>query len=287
MEKRKLLFLGALVILVLAISFIDTAQASISSHIWTNPKRRNYTDLYYGYVNVAYERGSTANLLVAVANYYSSDAYFRVRVKMDWASENVTSQELLVKRGETQVFELNISIPSTVSNMYLHSYIIYSEYKFAVNEAWKSDSVRQGSEFAVYSQVQSQALSYKQQLDAYPSYPYLYPTPFLGSAKARELLINASVLKSLGDQAYQTANFEGARNYYKAALENVQKAYSLDTQYLSSLENALVGLMNAGQNYLSFQGIAFLIASVGFLLMGIGVLIYLVRKSKPLPVQTG
>lgn len=279
MERKKLAVLGTLIILTLAFC-INSAQARIDSHRWTNPKQRGYYDSYYDnqYVSVAYDRGSTAKLIVVIANNRGDDYYYVVRVKMDWAVENATSEIVRIKRGEIYVFELNIPIPSNASNLYMHSYTIYSEYKYAPGDPWRFDEARTFDSFVVYSPEQSEAISLKRQLDAYPSW---YPTPFINSAKARELLVNASILESLGDQAYQAGNFESARNYYRQALENTMKAYTSDTQYLSSLETALLGLMSAGQNYLSFQGIAFIIASVGFLLMGIGVVVYLVRRSKP------
>lgn len=276
--KKSKVYVTMVLALFVFFSFLGSANAYISSHTWANPKRRNYNDSYYGWVNVAYVRGSTAKLIVVVQNNRGADYYYRARVLMDWASENVTSTAKFIKARQTEIIELDVPVPSDVSNIYLHTYRIYTEYSPTGTAPWYHDDVIGGSGFAVYSSVQSEAILFKQKLDAYPSW---YPMPFLTSAKARELIINANILESLGNQAYETGNFNEARDYYYAALDNIQKAYAFDTQYLSSLESAIVGLMNSCQGYLSFQGYAFIIVSIGFLLMGIGVVVYLVRRSKP------
>jgi len=272
---------GMLVLVALiALTVIGPANATILEHNWTNPLRRNIYDDYLGNVNVAYERGSTANLIINIRNDRGFDAYFMVKVKMSWASDNVTAtpSEYKILHGETHIFEAAINIPTDVSNRYLHSYTIYSLYRAAPGDNWANDDTETGTEFAVYSSEQSEINTIKLTLDAYP---YWSPTPFLTSASARELMINASIHETLGEQSYSRGDFTDALDHYNKALSATEDAFAADTEYASSIGDALVAVMNAGQTYLSMQGYAYILAAIGFLLIGIGAIIYLIRRSKP------
>jgi len=270
---------GAVVLAaVIALTIVGPANATIADHNWTNPVRRDFTDGYLGYVRVVYARGSKADLIVNVQNNRGFDAYFMLKVKMSWALENVTATEYMIFRGDAHLFELEINIPSGVSNRHKHSYTIYSLWKAAPGDPWSTDHVYTVGDFAVYSSEQSEINSLKLMLDAYPSWTLV---PFLNSAKARELMINASVHKSLGIQSYSRGDFAGALEHYTQALSATEDAYAADTEYSSSLERSLVALLNAYPSYLSMQGYALIIAAIGFLLIGIGAMIYLTRRSKP------
>jgi hypothetical protein len=280
LSKSRFGMLALVALIALIGAGLANANAVILSHNWTDPLRRNFTDDYLGWVSVAYERGSTANLIINVENYRGFDAYFMVKVKMTWASENVTAapSEYKILNNENHIFEAEISIPSSVSNSYLHGYTIYTLWRAAPGDNWATDSIATGTAFAVYSSEQSQISTIKLTLDAYP---YWSPIPFLTSATARELMINASIHESLGEQSYSRGDFTGALDHYNEALSATEDAFAADTEYLSSLGDALVAVMNSGQTYLSMQGYAFIIAAIGFLLIGIGAIIYLIRRSKP------
>jgi len=271
---------GMLVLVALiTLTIIGPANATILGHNWTNPLRRNFDDDYLGHVSVAYERGSTANLIIPVQNNLPQDEYFMVKVKMSWATENVTAtpSEYKIFRGETHVFEAEIDIPSDVSNFYKHSYTIYSLHKYAGGDPWATDDVETYYDFAVYSSEQSEINTIRLMLDAYPPREVmLFP-----SSKGTELMINASVHESMGEQSYSRGDFAGALEHYEKALSATEDAYAADTEFASGLEDSLVALMNAGQTYLSMQGYAFIIAAIGFLFIGIGAMIYLIRRSKP------
>ena len=253
------------------------AEATIiGTPLWTNPARRSYSDSYYGNVNVAYDRGATAVLIVTVRNNRASKAYFQAALKMDWDTSNTTSTNVMINSGESSAFNIQITIPSNVSNLYMHTYTVYSQYRYNASDSWSIDDTDSNSGFVVYSPEQSTANSLKMELNAYPSYSY---TPFLSSSQARELVTNASLEENLGDQSYARADFTAARDHYQNALDYTKQAFASDTDYLSNFENTVTGLLNAGQNFLSFQGWAFLLAAIGFLLMGFGVIVYLIRKS--------
>jgi len=279
MRKKSFGMLAFVALISIVMITSKLAEASITgTPLWTNPTRRNYSDGYYGAVNVAYDQGATAVLLVMIRNNRGIDAYFNVRVKMDWATSNATSADVMIKDGDTYAFEVQIPIPSSVSNLYAHTYTIYSMYRPGPGNDWTTDDVDFGSGFVVYSPDQSAANLLIMELNAYPAYSF---APFLSSAKAKELITNASLERNLGDQSYARADFTGARAHYQNALDNTGEAFAADTDYLSGFESAVVGLVSAGQSFLSFQGWAYLVAAIGFLFMGIGVIVYLIRRSKP------
>lgn len=281
--KKQYGMLALITLISLMIISPKPAEATIiGTPLWTNPTRRSYTDGYYGTVNVAYDRGATAVLLVTVRNNRGADAHFQATVKMDWDTGNVTSTDVMINTTESHTFEIQITIPSDASNLYMHTYTVYSQYRHNSSYSWSIDDIDSNSGFVVYSPEQSTANSLKMELGAYPSYSY---TPFLSSSKARELVTNASLEENLGDQSYARADFTAARDHYQNALDYTKRAFASDTDYLSNFENTMTGLLNAGQTYLSFQGWAFLIAAIGFLLIGVGIIVYLIRRSKP-PVPT-
>lgn len=269
----------ALVALI-ALTAIGPTNALILNYNWTNPIRRNFYDDYLGSVNVAYERGTTANMIINIRNNRGVDAYFRVAVQMSWATGNVTGtpSEYLIPEGESYTFEAAIPIPNDASNLYKHSGTITSQWRATPSDNWATDDIETFGDFAVYSSEQAQINTIKLTLDAYPS---LSPIPFLTSPTARELIINATVNENLGEQSYSRANFTDALTHYNKALTATEDAFAADTDYATSLSNSLVAAMNAGQTYLSMQGYAFIIASIAFLLIGIGAIVYLIRRSKP------
>ena len=280
LNKSRFGTLALVALIALTVTELANANAVIPNHNWTDPLRRNFTDDYLGWANVAYERGSTANLIINVGNARGFDAYFMVKVKMSWASENATAtpSEYKILKDESHIFEAEINIPSTVSNSYKHSYTIYTLWRTAPGDNWATDNVATGSDFAVYSSEQSQINTIRLTLDAYP---YWSPIPVLTSGTARELMINASIHENLGEQSYSRGDFTGALDHYNKALTATQDAFAADTEYASNLEDALVTVMNAGQTYLSMQGYAYILAAIGFLLIGIGAITYLIRRSKP------
>jgi hypothetical protein len=70
--------------------------------------------------------------------------------------------------------------------------------------------------------------------------------------------------------------------YYKDSLDYIEQAWSNETDKWSTFENSLVDLLKGGGNLLTFQGYAWLLFGIGFLIISIGALIYLSRK-RPQP----
>jgi hypothetical protein len=86
-------------------------------------------------------------------------------------------------------------------------------------------------------------------------------------------------MKGQGDTAYAKGEFNTAVDYYENATALFEAAWGNETGKISAFEDALLNMINAGQNVLNMMGIGYALFGIGFLFMGIGVLVYLVRKS--------
>jgi len=279
--KKSVLFLEFMVLATLvSMSMICPTRAWMVSTNWINPVYEGY-DNFLGATVVAYEEGTTATLAVNVRNHYAEDANITVTVQMDWTAGNVTSKTEIPK-GVSHVFELGISIPSTVtvSNLVTHSYTITIEYNRTGTVT--SEGPYSYTNFAVYSSDQADARLLREEVETWLD-AYTAPTFYMPS-EARKLWIEAQVEKSMGDDAYDNyGNFADAKTHYSNASDLIESALTSEVDKTSSFEDALLELVDSAGSYLSMQGWGFIVIGVGFgigfLLMGIGVVVYLVRKS--------
>jgi hypothetical protein len=67
-------------------------------------------------------------------------------------------------------------------------------------------------------------------------------------------------------------------NGISARANNIENAWSNETGTISGFETALKDLIASGHNVLSMVGWGYALFGIGFILVGIGVLVYLVRK---------
>ncbi len=265
---------------------ITSTNASISSHNWIGSLIRNTHDSFYGTTITGYEEGSTAQLVVNVYNdYWFMGGYRQVNisaviVEFDWgqnfsSTEATTANTFPIPPLESHVFTLSFTVPSAsdVSNLVTHSYRVIVEH---VNSTGgdKKDWTDGGYAFAVFSSNQADAYRAKREIEAYPT---LY-LPFL-TAKARELLTRSSVAESMGSSEYRAGNFGSAKTYYEDASSLLQQAYSNETDRWGSFEYTFESLLKGAEMLLMYQGYAWLIIGIGFFLISIGVVVYLVRKS--------
>lgn len=271
------------------------ADAAIASYNWTGTITRNSYDAFYGTFITAYEEGTSANLVVNVYNDFFRDFQVNVSaviVGFDWGTNYTSAQPTItnptaIPARQSQIFMINLTVPSVLlaSNLVVHSYTIYVEHVNSTTgdkgivDTWQQS----GNGFAVFSTDQADAYSLKKQVDAYAS-SSSSAIPLL-TAEARELMLKSSVAKSIASDAYNQGDFSNAKSFYNDSLNFIQQAFSNETQRWSTFENALVSLIQGGGNMLTFQGYAWLFFGIGFLLMGIGVLVYLVRKG-PQPKTT-
>jgi hypothetical protein len=279
-------------VVLTAVLSMPVARASINNYNWISTAVRNEYDAFYGSLVTAYEENTSAFLVVSVSNdfYVGQLNVSAVKVGFDWGV-NYSSSECSIDNPfglasfQSHVFTVNFMVPSALfaSNLVTHSYTIYVE---SVNSttgpkgltiSWSMN----GSGFAVFSTDQAAAHKYKKQVDAYPTTNF-NGIPFL-TANARQLLQQSNVAKALASDSYTRGDFSTAAADYKSSLDSIQQAWSNETAKWSTFEDAIAQILQGGGNLLTMQGYAWLIFAVGFLIMSIGVLIYLARRRTPPP----
>jgi hypothetical protein len=271
---------------------MPAARASINNYNWISTAARNEHDDFYGSLITAYEENTSAILVVSVSNDIHDGQLnvSAVKVGFDWGV-NYSSSECSIENpfgitsSQSHVFTINFTVPSALfaSNLVTHSYTIYVESVNSTsgNKGLTNSWILNGNGFAVFSTDQAAAQQYKQEVDAYPTTNF-NGIPFL-TANARQLLQQSNVAKTLASDSYMRGDFSAAAAHYKSSLDSIQHAWSNETAKWSTFEDAIAGILQGGGNMLTMQGYAWLIFAVGFLIISIGVLTYLVRRRTPPP----
>jgi hypothetical protein len=287
MKKTCIVYVILCTLILFSAVTLPSAHASITNYNWIGTMARNSYDNFYGASVTGYEEDTTASLVVNVYNDYRGFQVnvSKVTVGFDWgvnytSSDCNSTNPYTIQPYESHVFTVTFTVPSVLmaSNFVTHSYVIYVEHVNSTTEPneFVSAWTRSDDDFAVFSSDQADACNFRDQVNAYPT-TSINGFPIL-TAKARELIVQAGVAETLASNYYLQGDFTNAENYYGDALNDLQQAFSNDTDVMSSIENSLAGLLDSGGNLLMFQGYAWLLIAIGFLLMGIGVLVYLVRK---------
>ncbi|MGD0496281.1 MAG: hypothetical protein ABSB28_09635 [Candidatus Bathyarchaeia archaeon] len=295
MKRTSIVYVVLCTLILFSAVSLPRANASITNYNWIGSMVRNSFDNFYGAPVTAYEENTTANLVVNVYNdfYYGFQVVqinvSAVIVGFDWGVNYTSSQcsitnTYAIQPYQSNVFTITFTVPSVLvaSNFVTHGYTIYVEHVNSTtgNKGIVGRWTKNDDSFAVFSSDQADAYNYKKQVEAYPT-TAINGIPIL-TAKARELIVQSSVAKTLASNYYVQGDFANAKKYYGDSLNNLQEAYSNDTDVMSSIENSLAGLLKGGGDMLTYQGYAWLIFGIGFLLMGIGVVVYLTRK-RPQP----
>lgn len=285
MRRLKIILLATMMMGFALLSTVNFAHASVSGHNWVGAVIRDQTDSFLGYVSAGYQVGSSARLVVNVYNHLSKQMNIStVKVWFDWGI-NYTSTEANITNvyamptGTSHLFTVTFTVPDTTiaSNLVKHSYKIYVEDVNATSGSKKqlnSNSPLTGSDFAVLSSAQATAIETNREIDKYSGY-YLFMT-----AKARELALMASGARTLGGNAYQRGDFTSAAANYQEALTLYQDAWSNETESILGFEQALKDLMISGQSELNMVGWGYITFGIGWVFIGIGIIIYAVRKPK-------
>ncbi|MGD8566444.1 MAG: hypothetical protein PVF96_08860, partial [Candidatus Bathyarchaeota archaeon] len=282
------------VVILSVASLTTTVNASITGHNWVGALINGQYDPFYGTTIYAFEAGTTVTLVVNVySNYWYMGDYRQVNVSavivnFDWGinytfGEASLSDPAEIPYGESRVFSVTFAAPgvSVASNYVPHTYTIFVEHVNASNGVIMDTWTLSGSGFVVFSASQADAFRARREMDSYPT----ITIPFL-TAHARELLTLASIERSLGSSYYGAGDFDNAKTHYETALSYMQQAYANETERWGSFEDTFEGLLKGAEGLLTFQGYSWLIIGIGFLLMGVGVIVYLVRKSGTPKIST-
>jgi hypothetical protein len=245
--KGKVLSLTLVLILgaILSTSIAPPARASIQYHLWVG--KTVYYDPIWGYGYTVFPEGSEAKLLVNVFNDWGGYQLniSAVKVVFDWninytcAETNVASP-VVVDPWSYRTFTVSFTTPdvSTATNVklpppspspYGHKYTIFVEGVNSTSDP-KEAMVHYTSptyyDFIVYSTAQNEAMDLYAQL-YYPMTYYHY----FGSDEAQLLYNNATEEYSSGVIAYQTYDFDTAKDHFANALSLYYQALAMETSY--------------------------------------------------------
>ena len=284
MKKTRIVYVILCTLILFSAVTLRDAHASITNYNWIDTMAHNSYDDFYGASVTGYEENTTAILVVNVYNDYHGVQVnvSKVTVGFDWGVNYTSSiaDPYAIQPFESHVFTVTFTVPSVLmaSNFVTHSYVIYVEHVNSTteNNEFVSAWTRSDDGFVVFSTDQADARNFRDQVNAYPT-TSINGIPIL-TAKARELIVQSGVAETLAGNYYRQGDFANAKKYYGDSLNDLQQAFSNDTDVMSSIENSLAGLLDSGGSLLMFQGYAWLLFAIGFLLMGIGVLVYLARK---------
>lgn len=276
-------------ILLISISSIPAAKASIDNHNWLGALMKEY-DSFYGTSVTSFEEGTTATLDVKVESDYwypRPTNVSAVIVGFDW-NTNYTSTEVnstnisRIPYGQYRIFRITFTLPSVseAPNSMTHRYTIYVEHANSTDHKISTWTTTR-TNFVVFSSSQAGAYRARKEYQ-------VYGTPFgIGffTAEAREAIQKASVAAGWGSTQYTAGDFGGSKTSYENALELTKQAWANETERWGSFEDTFEGLLKGYDTLLTMQGYAWIVFGIGFFFMGIGVMVYLVRKSGAPPTS--
>lgn len=296
MRKKSAILFGFLLATLISMSMTSVVQAYISDYRWIGA-------CYYGYDYflddsvVAYETDEDATLIVSVySSWYVGYPIYdyvpvnvsAVKVGFDWGV-NYTSTEcseaspVQIEPFESRVFTVTFTVPATTtaSNLVVHWYTIYVEHVNSTTGPKKivGTWTEYDDDFAVYSADQTDAQELAQKLDEYD-----YPAPAAGVInyyrsdcfEARVLWEEGTREEAAGYDSYNSGNFTDAKTHYENAKTKYDEALSVLSSRGKELENVDITSANAAMN----ESLAWIIFGIGMVLIGVGVIIYAVKKPK-------
>jgi hypothetical protein len=250
MRKNVALLFSLALAVLLTLSTMRPANASIvTAPKWLQPTFSG-SDSFYGAAVVAYEEGSTAMLGVTVDRSGAPTAQVNITaisVIFDWGGNYtlVLAPPFVLDDTVTQAaFIVTFTVPSTAvaSNLFLHTYRVNVKYVTSVGPNMFATGTL-GS-FAVYSMAQADAQALRQTANAYTE-----PSGGFSSNEARILWARGNSEVSRGNTAYTLGNFDGAKTYYQNAIDYFGQAYAAETAYSQDYRDAQTNANNAQANY--------------------------------------
>lgn len=289
MKKKVLVIISALLFMMLFTPVVPYAKAEISGiPKWIDPVYSGY-DIFYDEDVNAYLVGTEATVLITIYNQYGDIIDdLTIEIEMDWGDlEKLELNNIDLGHGRYYTAEMKIPVPTDVNTRIPHRYTIRLEYDFKImssqNETYRYPDPDGGYFFAAISQAQKDAKDLAKEVrwlqSAYSPYRYYSYYFFLISSEARQLWANATLYIYLADENYDRGRFDDAKEQYGIALNLTKQAIDNDIELTRNFETVFIELLGSFKDLMAFQGWAYLLVGIGFLLMGIGVVVYLVRRS--------
>lgn len=303
MKPRTICVAFAVVMLLLCAVRLVNADVSSVNFIGSSYKG---SDPFYGASVSAYTLGANVTVAISVYNSYyvygsSTVNVSAVKIWFDWGA-NYTSIDVSVDDPfpipayQSHVFSITFALPTSVSNLVLHSYMVYVEHVDRLTGSPKvivGTWTYSGSNFAVYSADQTDAqnmysdllnLGVIQYRDSYYYVPPIENFPYLPifSSEARMLWTKARDEGNTGSTLYMRGDFAGAKFRFQTALDLVNQSLTAESEKGKEYEDNFVDLMSGIGHAFNGVGDSVLILCIGIgigaIMLGIGVLIYGVAK---------
>jgi tetratricopeptide (TPR) repeat protein len=288
MRKIPMLLSAIFVVTLISMFAISPAQASIKPFTWLPPYIQKEEGDF-----VIYRHGSTVNLIVPVENHLYPNGLnvSKVIISFDWGQNKTLDLSADIKQvghWETEIFTVSFTASATeaVSSDWAHQYTILVEHVNAttgptriVSPTW----TRSWNElFVVFPTDQADA--YDLSLE-YGSYAGIYTPDSFSNINASQLAGQANIEGSLGSKYYERGDYAEAETQYQTALDLYSQALAAEMEWQTTTQEAELNINlteseanRAIANALLNQSYAWILFGIGFIIMGLGVLVYAYKK---------
>lgn len=293
-------------VVLILVPTIHPAQAYVTQWTWLPPYVSKVDGSY-----VVYRNGSTAKLVIPVYNDIAGAVnglnVSKVIVSFDWGgtSSNKTldlsASPVKINWHNSYTFTVSFiaDAAEAVSSSWRHTYTVYVENvnssgmkTITLSIPWDYFGSSNKWMFVVYSTSQANALDLQVQ---YNSYVASYPLVYFTDTSARQLAGQAQIEGTIAtnyytnsqDYASATSRYQSALNLYGSALTSqasygtkVQDANLNTTLTQNLLAKAEANAALVAATALLNQSYAYMLFGVGFVIISIGVLVYLAKRPK-------
>jgi hypothetical protein len=232
---------------------------------------RNGIDPFYGGPVVGYRTGTMATLAITLANPPGNNAIniTSVTVLFDWGTNYASKGvPIVINGGVLRTFNITFTVPSTgtATNLVLHTYTISVSYTDIPGPATHNRQAG-GSNFAIFSNDQADAMTVMQRLGGPATSNYLFPV--FRTAQASALAAQATSEANLGQSLYASGDFTNAKIHLANASNLLGNATSIEQSRSSALDFS--GIVS---------GWGGLLLGIGATIIGISALIYVAQRRR-------
>jgi len=288
MRKMRALLFSFLLATLISMSTISLVQADILTPWWVDPVYMGQETIFFNEYVVAYVTGTTAKLCVPVENDYNGDINVTaVQVWLDWGETYNSTQcseanPFEIEEDDVHTFTISFTVPATTvaSNLVPHDWeviITYEQAGVPRTDSWRNEGAPGPTYYlAVFSADQADAFELYTELSAVFEVDLEFDT-----AKGKVLWSEAVMQGSIGMSHYQSGKFTEANATLHTARDLVDQALEAEDERGSKLEDAMISYYNAAMT----AAYAWLLFGLGIMLIGIGAIIYAIKKPK-VPITT-